>query len=147
MDTKATVQALMDAIQMGEFDKAKPLFADDFTFSGPVPEPISGEAWLGMSANLKAAFPDLDYHFNIESVDGDTVHISAELQGSHTGNLDLTAIHMGVIPATGKSFKATHEHGKARVQDGKVTTWAMELTEGAGLMAILGQLGVKVPAM
>jgi hypothetical protein len=146
MDTQATVQALMDVIQTGEFDKAKALFADDFKFSGPVPEPISGQAWLGMSASLKNAFPDLDYQFNIESVDGDTAHISAELKGTHTGDLDLTAMDMGVIPATGKSFHAAHEHGVARVRDGKVAAWEMEGTEGAGLMAILGQLGVEVPS-
>jgi ketosteroid isomerase-like protein len=147
MDNKATVQSLMDAIQMGDFEKAKSLFADDFKFSGPVPEPISGEAWLGMSASLKAAFPDLNYRFNIESVDGDTAHISAELSGTHKGDLDLTAMNMGVIPATGKSFKAAHEHGAAMLRDGKITSWEMEPTEGAGLMAILGQLGVKIPAM
>jgi len=147
MDTKATVQALMDAIQMGEFDKAKPLFADNFKFSGPVPEPISGEAWLGMSASLKAAFPDLDYRFKIESVDGNTAQISGELSGTHKGALDLTSMHMGTIPASGKSFKAAHEHGKVTVHDGKVSAWAMEPTEGAGLMAILAQLGIKVPAM
>jgi len=147
MDTKATVQSLMDAIQMGEFDKAGSLFADGFKFSGPVPEPISGEAWLGMSASLKAAFPDLDYQFKIESVDGDIAHISAELKGTHSGDLDLTAMDMGVIPATGKSFKAAHENGVARLRDGKVTAWEMEGTEGAGLMAILGQLGVKLPSM
>jgi hypothetical protein len=61
--------------------------------------------------------------------------------------LDLTSMHMGTIQATGKSFKAAHEHGKATVHDGKITTWAMEPTKGAGLMAILDQLGVKVPAM
>jgi len=147
MDTKTTVQSLMDAIQMGDFEKAKTLFADDFKFSGPVPEPISGDEWLGMSASLKAAFPDLDYQFKIEGVNGDTVNISADLRGTHKGDLDLTAMHMGVIPATGKSFKAAHEHGKATLRDGKITAWAMEPTEGAGLMAILGQLGVKIPAM
>jgi len=147
MDTKATVQSLMDAIQMGEFEKAKSLFADDFMFSGPVPEPISGDAWLGMSASLKAAFPDLDYQFKVESVDGDTANISAELKGTHKGDLDLTAMGMGVIPATGKSFKAAHEHGMATLRNGKITAWEMEATEGAGLMAILGQLGVKVPSM
>ena len=147
MDTKTTVQSLMDAIQMGDFEKAKTLFADDFKFSGPVPEPISGEAWLGMSASLKAAFPDLNYRFKIESVDGETAHISGELSGTHKGTFDLTAMHMGTIPATGKSFKAAHEHGKATLRNGKITAWAMEPTEGAGLMAILGQLGVKIPAM
>jgi len=54
---------------------------------------------------------------------------------------------MGVIPATNKSFAAAHEHGEATVQDGKVKTWMMTPSEGAGLMAILGQLGVKPPGM
>jgi predicted ester cyclase len=147
MDSKATVQALMDSVQKGDFEKAKSLLTDDFKFSGPVPEPINGPAWLGMSASLKAAFPDLNYQFQIESVDGNTVNISAELKGTHKGNLDLTAMGMGVIPPTNKSFAAAHELGKAIVQDGKVKTWATEATEGAGLMAILGQLGVKPPSM
>jgi len=147
MDPKTTVQTLMDAVQKGDFVKAQSMLANDFQFSGPVPEPISGPAWMGMSANLKAAFPNLDYQFKIESVDGNKVHISAQLKGTHSGDLDLTAMNMGVIPATNKSFAAAHEHGEATVQDGKVKTWAMHPTEGAGLMAILGQLGVKVPAM
>jgi hypothetical protein len=96
---------------------------------------------------MRAAFPDLDYQFKVESVEGDTAHISAELKGTHKGDLDLTAMDMGVIPATGKSFHAAHENGKATLRDGKVSAWEMEGTEGAGLMAILGQLGVKVPNM
>jgi len=145
MDTKATVQSLMDAIQMGNFESAKSLFSSDFKFSGPVPQPISGKEWMEMSANLKVAFPDLNYRFKVESVDGNTAHISGELSGTHKGSLDLTSMHMGTIPATGKSFKAAHEHGNVTVRDGKVTAWAMEPTEGAGLMAILDQLGVKIP--
>ncbi len=147
MDPKTTVQTLMDAVQQGDFVKAQSTLANDFQFSGPVPEPISGPAWMGMSKSLKTAFPDLDYRFKIESVDGNKVHISAQLKGTHNGDLDLTAMGMGVIPATKKSFAAAHEHGEATVQDGKVKAWAMTPTEGAGLMAILGQLGVKVPAM
>lgn len=137
----------MDAVQKGDFVKAQATLASDFQFSGPVPQPINGPAWMGMSAGLKAAFPDLNYQFKIENVTGNLVHIAAELKGTHKGNLDLTAMGMGVIPATNKSFAAKHEHGEATVQDGKVKTWAMQKTEGAGVMAILGQLGVKVPAM
>ena len=147
MNAKETVQALMESIQMGNFEKAKSYLSNDFKFSGAVPEPVSGNEWIGMSANLKTAFPDLDYQFNTDGASGDTVNISAQLRGTHKGALDLTAMHLGLIPATGKSFKAAREHGKAMVHDGKVTSLALEPTEGAGLMAILGQLGVKVPAM
>lgn len=147
MDTKTTVQSLMDAVQMGDFVKAQSTLANDFQFSGPVPQPINGPAWMGMSASLKTAFPDLNYQFKIEGVDGNTARISAQLKGTHTGILDLSAMGLGVIPPTNKNFAAAYEKGEASVQDGKVKTWAMKGTEGAGLMAILGQLGIKTPAM
>lgn len=147
MDSKATVQALFDAVQKGEFDKAKSLLADDFLFSGPVPEPVNGQAWLGLSSTLKAAFPDLNYQFKVDSADGNTVKVSAQLKGTHTGNLDLTALGMGVIPPTNKSFTNAHEHGTVTVKGEKIASWAVDRTEGGGVMGILSQLGVKPPSM
>ena len=147
MDPKATVQALMDSVQKGDFAKAKSLLSDDFQFSGPVPDPIKGDAWMGMSMNLKKAFPDLDYHFHIHSVEGDIVNLAAELKGTHHADLDLTALGMGVIPATHKSFANPHEHGKATVKGDKVTSWSVVPTPGGGVMGILAQIGVKMPGM
>ena len=147
MDSKATVQTLMDSIQTGDFVKAKSLLSNDFQFSGPVPEPINGDAWMGMSISLKKAFPNLEYHFHVESIDGDTASISAQLKGTQTGEFDLTGMNMGMIPATNKSFAAVKEYGKATVKGDKVTSWANTPIEGAGLKAILGQLGVKTPPM
>jgi hypothetical protein len=54
---------------------------------------------------------------------------------------------MGIIPATNKSFEAAHEHGVATMRDGKISAWAMDGSEGAGLLAILDQLGVKPASM
>lgn len=145
MDNKAAVQSVMDAVQSGNFDGAKALLADDFEFSGPVPQPISGPAWLGMSANLRKAFPDLNYRFKVEGTQGDAVELSAQLSGTHTGPLDLTALNMPVFPPTGKSFSAAFERGTATVQNGRVVSWATQPTEGAGLIAILKQLGLPTP--
>jgi hypothetical protein len=52
-------------------------------------------------------------------------------------------MNMGVIPATDKSFVAAREKTKITVKDNKITSWVVEPTQGAGLKAILGQLGVK----
>ena len=57
MNKRETVQALMDSVQKGDFENAKTMLADDFQFSGPVPEPIDQEAWLGMSASLQDSLP------------------------------------------------------------------------------------------
>lgn len=145
MNKQEIVQGLMDSIQKGDFVKAKSMLTDDFQFSGPIPKPINREAWLTMSANLKTAFPDLNYRFIVTSTDGDVVRTTSQLTGTHNGSFDLTDMKMGVIPATKKAFSAKLERTKVTVRDNKITSWAVEPTDGAGLHAILGQLGVKTP--
>ena len=147
MNKREIVQALMDSVQKGDFVNAKSMLADDFQFSGPIPEPINGEAWLGMSSSLKTAFPNLDYHFNVIGTDGDVVKTTSQLSGTHTGSFDLTNMNMGIIPATDKTFSAKLEKTKITVKENKITSWAVEPTQGAGLTAILDQLGVNLPTV
>jgi predicted ester cyclase len=147
MNKREIVQTLLDSVQKGDFVKTKSLLADDFQFSGPIPEPINREAWLEMSSRLKTAFPDLDYHFKVIGADDDVVKTTSQLSGTHRGSFDLTNMNMGVIPATNKTFDAKLEKTKITVKDNKITSWAVEPTEGAGLKAILGQLGVKLPTV
>ena len=145
MNKREIVQTLLDSVQKGDFVKTKSLLADDFQFSGPIPKPINREAWLEMSASLKTAFPDLDYHFKVIGADDDVVKTTSQLSGTHRGSFDLTNMNMGVIPATNKTFDAKLEKTKITVKENKITSWAVEPTEGAGLKAILGQLGIAEP--
>ena len=147
MNKRETVQALMDSVQKGDFETAKTMLADNFQFSGPIPEPINQEAWLGLSTALKTAFPDLDYHFKVIGAQGDVVRATSQLSGTHSGSLDLTDMGMGVIPATNKTFAVKVEKTKVTVKDNKIASWAVDPTEGAGLKAILDQLGVAVPVI
>ena len=145
MNKRETVQALMDSVQKGDFENAKAMLADDFQFSGPIPEPINKEDWLGMNASLKTAFPDLDYHFKVIGTEGDVVRTTSQWSGTHSGSLDLTGLNMGVIPATHKSFVASRDKTRLTVKENKITSWVVEPTQGAGLMEILKQLDVKMP--
>jgi len=147
MNQREIVQALLDSVQRGDFEKAKSLLSNDFQFSGPVPEPINAETWMGINKNLKKAFPNLDYHFHVDSVEGDVTKITAELKGTHSGALDLSPIGLGVTPATDKSFATPREHGTVTCKGDKVTSWVVDRIEGGGLMGILNQLGIAVPTM
>ena len=147
MNKRETVEALMDSIQKGDFENAKTMLADDFQFSGPIPEPINKEAWLSMSASLKTAFPDLDYHFKVIGTEGHVVRTTSQWSGTHSGSLDLTGMNMGVIPATNKSFVANRDRTKLTVKENKITSWVVEPTQGAGLMEILKQLDAKMPVV
>lgn len=143
MNKREIVQTLMDSVQKGDFENAKSMLADDFQFSGSVPQPIDKEAWLRMSVSLKAAFPDLNYHFRVIGANGDVVRSTTQLSGTHSGSFDLTKMNMGAIPATNKVFSSKTEKTRVTVKEDKITSWVVEPTDGAGLKAILGQLGVK----
>jgi len=145
MNKRETVQALVDAVQKGDFENVKSMLADDFQFSGPIPEPINKEAWLEMSANLKKAFPDLDYHFKVIGADGDVVRSTAQLSGTHSGSFNLTSMNLGMIPATNKTFSTKSEKIKITVKDDKIALWAVEPNDGAGLMEILKQIDARLP--
>jgi len=143
-DLKATIKALMYAIQISDYEKAKSYLSADFKFSGSVPKPLNTKNWIAMHMNLKKAFPNLEYHFRVESIQsGGVVKISSELKGTHKGDLDLTYIKLGLITPTNKSFAAGREHGKLIIQNDKVVSWIVEPNKGTGMLVILNQLGVK----
>lgn len=145
MSVAQTVQAFIDAFQAGDFDTAKSMLSDDFQFSGPVPEPMNGQQWMGIASIMKAAFPDINYNLNVLGAKGNKVRISTQLTGTHTGDFDLSMMGMGVIPATGKAFSNATEEGELTVIEGKLTSWNSPPTEGAGLPAMLAQIGVAPP--
>jgi hypothetical protein len=150
MNSREIVQALLDSVQRGDFQKARFLVSKDCQFSGPVPELLRREAWMGMNRNLKKACPNLDYHFHVERVDGLNGHlvkISAELKGTQSCVLDLSPVGLGVSPATDKSFATPREHVKVTIKDSKVALWIVEPIEGGGLLGILTQLGIAVPTL
>jgi hypothetical protein len=147
MNQREIVRALLDSVQRGDFEKAKSFLSNDYQFSGPVPEPINAETWLGIHKNLKKAFPNLDYHFHVDGVEGDVTKISAELKGTHRGVLDLSQVGLGVTPATDKSFATPPEHGKVTCKGDKVVSWVVDRIDGGGLTGILAQLGIAVPTM
>ena len=144
MDSRETVQALMDSVQKGRFDTARTFLSDDFQISGFSPKPLNSKAWLNMIANLKMACADLNYHFQVDGTEGNVIHTTSQLSGTNSGAFDFTNINMGVISATNKKFSIAMEKTKITVKGDKVTSWAIEPTEGAGLTAILGQLGLKL---
>jgi ketosteroid isomerase-like protein len=147
MNSQEIVQTLMDAVQRGDFDKAKTLLSDDFQFRGLVRRPISGRTWLKLGASLRMAFAGLNYHFKVENSKGNTVNTTSQMSGNNRGAFDLTGLHMGVVSATHRDFSTATEKITITVRNEKVSLWVVEPTEGAGLMAILKQLDVKLPAM
>jgi predicted ester cyclase len=145
MNTQDLAEAFTETFHKKDLDATASFLADEFQFSGPVPEPISGPQWIGLLTAMNAAFPDINYNVRILSVDGDTIVSDNRITGTHTADFDLTPMGIGVIPATGKSVSNPAEQSKTRVKDGKIASMHIDATENGGLMGILKQIGVEPP--
>ena len=145
MSAHEVVQKYLAAFNEGDYEKSGSFLADDFTFSGPVPEPVGKDAYVGMNQILKAAFSDIDYGTEIVGGEGNVIKVKYQLSGTHTGDFNLTSMGMDNIPATGKSFSNKAEVFDFVVEGNKIASISAKPTEGAGLMAILAQIGVQVP--
>jgi predicted ester cyclase len=145
MTPEEVVQAYLDAFNAGDLETAASYYADDFQFSGPTPEPLGPDAYLGISRIMQAAFPDIDYGGRVTGSDGDVVYAEFTLSGTHNGDLDLTPVGMSVIPATGIHFANPTEPVDITVRDGLIASIVGEPSPDSGLPGILSQLGVQMP--
>jgi len=145
MKPEDIVISLHDAMQKGDFKKARTFLTDDFQFMSQMPAPLSADEWMDMSSVLRKAFPDLQYKFKLVGTRGSVLKTTAELGGTHKGDLDLTKSGLGVIPPTGKSFRMPIVHFEVTLQGDKISRYYGEKTEGAGVTGMLEALGVKMP--
>jgi len=136
---------LLQALEAKDTTTAAKLLSDDFTFSGPVPQPISGPEWLAMQQSLGIAFPDWSFHVADLREDGSKVRGTIQITGTHKGDLDLSGLGMPKVPATGKAVKLPRGEITLTVSNGKFTSLNSPAPDGGGVMGILSQIGVKVP--
>jgi hypothetical protein len=146
MDPKEVAEKFKAAFAQGDLETGRGYLGDGFTFSGPVPQPLNADQWLGLIRSMRAAFPDINYNLKITGAHDNHVHVSTQLTGTHTNDWDMSAMGMGVIPATHKSFANPEEHGTLVIEDGKITNYEISASEGGGVQGILKQLGVQPPA-
>jgi predicted ester cyclase len=146
MDAKQVAEEFLVAFNVDDIEKCRAFLANGFTFSGPTPEPVSADQWMGIVMGMRAAFPDLNYNIKITGSDGNKVMTSTQLTGTHTKDWDLSAMGMGVIPATGKSFSNPIEEGVMTIENEKITSYFINAKEGSGVPGILKKIGVEMPA-
>jgi predicted ester cyclase len=81
---------------------------------------MNKEAYLGMVQLLYGALNDLTWVLADLREEDDGVVMSGHFEGTHTGDLDLSAMGMGVIPASGKKIVWDDATAKWTVQGDKI---------------------------
>jgi predicted ester cyclase len=106
---------------------------------------MNKEMLLAGMLQANHAFSDYGFVLNDVSEAGDFVIMSGHFEGTHTGDLDLSAMGIGVIPASGKKVVWPEASAKITLEGDKIIR--MEPYAGAsGMRAWLAALGVEPPS-
>ena len=136
---KAWAAAVAPGSNIG-FDAAANLLADDFqNLDQDGNGALNKDGLLNLGRTMQAAFTDYGFVVSELSEEGDAIIIIGHNEGVHTGDLDLSAMGLGVIPASGKKIVWLAASAKLTIAGDQIKR--MEPYAGpAGLKAFLAGL-------
>lgn len=116
------------------------LLTDDYTFSGPTPQPLDKNAFIGLHHALITAIPDWTFTPTDWREEGDKVYVNLAVSGTHTGTL---AAIPGVppVPATGKKVSVGPDPAIFTVRGGQICQQVINVGPNSGVAAIYAQVG------
>lgn len=125
-------------------EAAEKFFSDDFQNIDQDDNVLMDKAaYMGMGQLMFAAFQDFKFVYSDLHPEGDGVIVNGHFEGTHTGDLDLSAMGIGVVPASGKKIVWPESSSKWKVEGGKL----LSIQEISGGMAdFLAPLGVTPPS-
>ncbi len=145
MNAQQIAQKVTAAIEDQDWVAAQALLAANFTFSGAVPQPISGAEWLAIHRALAKAMPDLRLNYAGLGGDDGLAEGTVQLRGTNTGELVLPIPGLPQVPATGRNITLPREHVRVKAQGDQLINWEVQPVSDGGVIGILKQMGVAVP--
>lgn len=103
------------------------------------------EAYVGIGVMISAALTDFKWVLTelSEEVEGKVVN-KGHFEGTHTADLDLSALGLGVVPASGKKIVWPDATVIFEVKGDKILS--VQNTTDDGIASFLAPLGVKLPS-
>jgi predicted ester cyclase len=117
--------------------------ANNFEFSGPVPEPFNSRDFISSHSALKKAFPDIKYNCQNFKEEGGKVTCSVQLSGTHKN--ELRVLDLPAVAPTGRKFSLPRENVTFSFQGDKISSMKVQQVPNGGMPEIFKQLGAKFP--
>lgn len=103
------------------------------------------EAYIGAGLMMAASLEGFRWVLSDLRQEGDDVIMTGHFEGTHTGDLDLSAFGAGVIPASGKKVVWPETSVRWVVEGGKIMR-EEALDEASGIEAFFAPLRVNPPS-
>lgn len=143
MSATETVNAFSEALEAHDFDKVASYLSDDFTLSGPTPQPVGKNEFIAIQSAFMRAFPDWSFNLSHLEEQGNKVLATVQITGTHKESLVVPGTPP--IPATGKKVSLPQEHLEFTFKGDKIASLASDNVPGGGVPGLLAQIGVHLP--
>lgn len=126
------------------FDESQKYLSDDFQGTDSVGGPTFDKpGWIGMGQMFKGSMPDIKVVIDDIQEEGDMLKVKSHFTGTFTNDFDLSAMGMGVIPASGEFVEFPPSTAEITFRGDQVTKFHnTETGPEAGLPGMMKALGV-----
>lgn len=143
MSRTAIISAFSAALEARDFEQAATYLADNFTLSGPTPQPVGKHEFLAIQSAFQRAFPDWKFNLHEAEEQGDIVTGAVQITGTHTEDLALAG--MPPIPATHTRISLPKERLEFTFTGDRISSLASDNVPSGGIAGVLQQIGVHMP--
>jgi hypothetical protein len=119
--------------------------SDDFQWTDELGNPpMDKGSFRAMAQPLQSAVPDLSIVIEDIREDGDDVVVTSHYVGTFTNDLDLSAVGMGIVPATGKALVLPSQRDRVSFDGDKISEiHNLETGPDAGMAGFIKALGAN----
>lgn len=103
------------------------------------------ETYNSLGLLMASAFTGFKAVYGEMREEGDNVIVTSHFEGTHTGDLDLSALGMGVIPASGKKIVWPEATNVFTIRNDKIVS-IKPYGDSGGMEDFLKPLGVTMPS-
>ena len=124
-------------------EAAMKYFSDDYQGLDKDGNVMTDKAtYVGISQHMMKAFKDFKGVLHDISEEDDSVILTFQWEGTHTGDFDLSAMGMGVIPASGKRVVTPESKSRFMVEGDQIVS---SQPISGGFESLMAAIGVTLP--
>lgn len=143
MEKVELVKIFFSLVEKKEWSKVEEILSDKFYFWGPFQRPLNKEEWLAAQKALHEAFPD--WAFNVRQItkEGNCIHASVHVSGTHVNPLQLPIPGSIKVLPTGAKIELPVEKAIITFDEDQILEISLEIGFLDGLDQFLKALGMK----
>jgi predicted ester cyclase len=106
---------------------------------------LNKEGFIGMGTLLHSAFTDFKWVTSEYREEGNNVIARGHFEGTHTGDMDLSSLGLGVVPPSGKKIIWPESTDVIKIKGEKIVS-TQNISDSNGMESFLAAMGVKPPS-